>query len=116
MFRNPGILIVLACLPACLLADFSYDQSTKITGGMMAGVMKFAGAFSKQAREAPQSPGGVKGELMVQREQGTCVGDRPRQRDDYRNQLSEEDLQRHDVRGDEAGHGTGHAARQGRTE
>ena len=32
-------------------ADFSYQQEAKITGGALAAVMKFAGAFSKQARE-----------------------------------------------------------------
>src|SRR6202171_3883449 len=64
MFRKPGILIALSCLPTCLLADFSYEQSTKITGGMMAGVMKFAGAFSKQAREALQSTVAIKGNRM----------------------------------------------------
>src|ERR1700674_4325287 len=65
MFRKPGILIALACLPTCLLADFSYEESTKITGGAMAGVMKFAGAFSKQAREPLQSTVAVKGNRML---------------------------------------------------
>src|SRR5437879_9997611 len=64
MFRKPGMLIGLAYLPTCLLADFSYEQSTKITGGMMAGVMKFAGAFSKQAREPLQSTVAIKGNRM----------------------------------------------------
>src|SRR6202163_1301896 len=64
MFKKPGVLILLACLPTCLLADFSYEQSTKITGGMMAGAMKFAGAFSKQAREPLQSTVAVKGNRM----------------------------------------------------
>src|ERR1700694_1434726 len=63
---KPGVLVLLACLPACLLADFSYEQSTKITGGMMAGMMKFAGAFSKQAREPIQSTVAIKGNRMVQ--------------------------------------------------
>ncbi len=48
-----------------LLADFSYDQTTKITGGMMAGMMKFAGAFSKQAREPMKSTMAVKGDRMA---------------------------------------------------
>ena len=65
MFWKPGVLIVLACLPTCLLADFSYEQSTKVTGGMMAGMMKFAGAFSKQAREPMQSTVAVKGNRML---------------------------------------------------
>lgn len=64
MFKKLGLLGLVACLPACLLADFSYEESTKITGGMMAGVMKFAGAFSKQAREPIQSTVAVKGNRM----------------------------------------------------
>jgi hypothetical protein len=46
-------------------ADFSYEQTTKITGGMMAGMMKFAGAFSKQAREPMTSSISVKGNRMA---------------------------------------------------
>src|SRR5579864_7453118 len=65
MVKKLGIPILLACLPACLLADFSYEESTKITGGAMAGVMKFAGAFSKQAREPIQSTVAVKGNRML---------------------------------------------------
>jgi hypothetical protein len=65
MVKKLGVPILLACLPACLLADFSYEQSTKITGGMMAGAMKFAGAFSKQAREPLQSTVAVKGNRML---------------------------------------------------
>lgn len=49
-------LTVWAALVACLAAiplraDFSYQEDSKVTGGALAGVMKFAGAFSKQARE-----------------------------------------------------------------
>src|SRR5438874_7340355 len=65
MFQKLGIPILLACVPACLLADFSYEESTKVTGGMMAGVMKFAGAFSKQAREPIQSTVAVKGNRLL---------------------------------------------------
>jgi hypothetical protein len=64
MVKKIGVLILLACLPAFLLADFTYEQSTKVTGGMMAGVVKFAGAFSKQAREPVQSTVAVKGNRM----------------------------------------------------
>ena len=34
-----------------LLADFSYQETSTITGGMMMSMMKLAGAFYKQARE-----------------------------------------------------------------
>src|SRR5690242_7934008 len=41
--------VTLACAGSLsMLADFSYQQSTKMTGGSM---MRLAGAFSKQARE-----------------------------------------------------------------
>jgi hypothetical protein len=35
-------------------ADFQYTESSKITGGAAAGAMKFAGVFSKNARQATQ--------------------------------------------------------------
>ncbi|HTM47377.1 MAG TPA: hypothetical protein VL285_01770 [Bryobacteraceae bacterium] len=60
-----GSLCIALCLPAALLADFSYDQVTKMSGGAMAGVMKFAGAFSKQLREPMQATVAVKGNRMV---------------------------------------------------
>jgi hypothetical protein len=33
-------------------ADFRYDETTQITGGSVVGMMKFAGAFSKDAKKA----------------------------------------------------------------
>lgn len=48
-----------------LLADFSYEQTSKITGGAMASVMKLAGAFSRQAREPMRSTVAVKGNRML---------------------------------------------------
>jgi len=58
--------LILAIFAAvCLMADFSYEQNSKITGGMLAGMMKFAGAFSKQAREPLQSTVVVKGDRMA---------------------------------------------------
>ena len=52
--------LVQACLisglcfamPFSLLADFQYTETTKITGGSIVGMMKFAGALSKEARQA----------------------------------------------------------------
>jgi len=65
MFKRLGSLCTVLCLPACLLADFSYEQSTKMTGGSMMSMMKLAGAFSKQAREPIQATVSVKGNQMV---------------------------------------------------
>ena len=48
-----------------LLADFSYQTTSKITGGMMASAMKMAGMVSKQAREPIQSTVMVKGDRMA---------------------------------------------------
>ena len=50
-----------------LLADFSYQETTTITGGALAGMMKIAGVFSKTAREPMQSTVMVKGDRMVHR-------------------------------------------------
>ena len=46
-------------------ADFSYEQSSKITGGAMAGMMRVAGAFSKAAREPQKMTIMVKGDRMA---------------------------------------------------
>ena len=45
-------------------ADFKYTQSSKVTGGAMAGMMKLAGAFSKQAREPIVTTEYLKGHKM----------------------------------------------------
>ena len=52
-----GIALVLASLLLFTLstpcfADFQYTETTKITGGAAVGAMKFAGVFSKDARQA----------------------------------------------------------------
>ena len=65
MVKKLGTLCVLACLPVSLLADFSYEQTTKMTGGAMMGMMKIAGAFSKQLRDPVQTSVSVKGNRMV---------------------------------------------------
>src|SRR5690242_11120102 len=66
MLRKTLLAGVISCLGAtCMFADFTYEQTTKITGGMMAGMMKFAGAFSKQAREPMVSTVIVKGDRMA---------------------------------------------------
>src|SRR3954469_18561765 len=56
---------VFCCASSLAFADFSYEQSSKITGGMMAGMMKMAGAFSKTAREPMTSTVLVKGDRMA---------------------------------------------------
>ena len=46
---------VLVCsLSATCFADFQYTETSKITGGAAVGAMKFAGVFSKDARQATQ--------------------------------------------------------------
>jgi hypothetical protein len=66
MTRRAAILGCLAFFAAAgLRADFSYEQSSKMTGGMMAGVMKVAGVFSRTAREPIVSTVIVKGDRMA---------------------------------------------------
>jgi hypothetical protein len=64
------VLLVLSMLSVStgpLLADFSYHETSKITGGVMAGVLKVAGVFSKQAREPIEATVAFKGNKMVHR-------------------------------------------------
>jgi hypothetical protein len=46
-----AVLGVLVAASASLRADFTYTETTQVTGGSMLGLMKMAGAFSKQARQ-----------------------------------------------------------------
>lgn len=46
-------------------ADFSYEQTSQITGGAMAGMMRVAGAFSKAAREPQKMTVMVKDDRMA---------------------------------------------------
>lgn len=65
--RKAGICVCLLPLLACCgasRADFKYTESSKVTGGALAGVMKVAGAFSKQARQPMESTEYVKGHKM----------------------------------------------------
>ncbi|MBI4874772.1 MAG: hypothetical protein HY822_09085 [Acidobacteria bacterium] len=65
MFRKIAGLAAGCLLAAPAFADFSYQQSTKITGGAMVAMMRVAGAFSKQAREPIQQTVLVKGDRMA---------------------------------------------------
>lgn len=57
--------LLLLSSGSSLLADFSYEQTAKMTGGMMAGMMKVMGAFSKQLREPIRTTVLVKGNRMA---------------------------------------------------
>lgn len=52
--RVVSVLVLAICvvLPVSLFADFQYTETSKITGGSLVAMMKMAGAFSKQARQA----------------------------------------------------------------
>lgn len=66
MTNRAAILGCLACFAAAgVRADFSYDQSSKMTGGAMAGAMKVIGVFSKTAREPIVSTVLLKGDRMA---------------------------------------------------
>jgi hypothetical protein len=52
-----------------LPADFSYQETSTITGGMIASLMKVAGVFSKSAREPIRSTVSVKGDKLMHRTQ-----------------------------------------------
>lgn len=69
--RVLSISAVIALAAPSMFADFSYRESTKITGGAMAGMMKVAGVFSKAAREPMDATVAVKGNKLVHRGSGT---------------------------------------------
>jgi hypothetical protein len=54
--KKPFILALAATalLQQLAFADVSYQETTQITGGSMVGMLKMAGAFSAQARQATQ--------------------------------------------------------------
>jgi hypothetical protein len=58
---------ILALAGSPLLADFTYRETSTITGGAVASMMRLAGVFSKSAREPIQSTVSVKGDRMVHR-------------------------------------------------
>ena len=47
--RASLVLGLCVALPSASFADFRYDETTKITGGSLVSMAKFAGAFTKQA-------------------------------------------------------------------
>ncbi len=69
-----ALLFGAAAIPLC--ADFSYQSTSRITGGAITGAMKLAGTFSKDARRAMgpvPSTTSVKGNRMLQRTADTAT-------------------------------------------
>ncbi|MCC7174188.1 MAG: hypothetical protein IT159_03255 [Bryobacterales bacterium] len=63
--RRAALAACLCCFAATgLRADFSYEQTSKITGGAMATMMKVVGVFSRTAREPIRTSVVVKGDRM----------------------------------------------------
>ena len=58
---------IIALSGSPLLADFTYQETSTITGGAIASMLRVAGVFSKQAREPIQSTVSVKGDRMMHR-------------------------------------------------
>ena len=70
MFRRIVTMAgIMAVATLQLPADFTYRETTTITGGAMLSMMKVVGVFSKQAREPVQSTVAVKGDKMLHRSQ-----------------------------------------------
>jgi hypothetical protein len=49
--KKLGILALALSLPASLFADYSYQETTQVTGGSIISMMKVVGAFSSEARK-----------------------------------------------------------------
>lgn len=57
--------VLLAGLPATLMADFSYQESAQMTGGAIYNMLKVGGPLTRGARAARISTVSVKGDRMV---------------------------------------------------
>ena len=66
--------VLMGCAGA-LRADFTYQQTTQVTGGAMVEMLKLAGPFARQAREPQVSTVIVKGNRMatVRKDQTTVI-------------------------------------------
>lgn len=62
---------VLALSAGAVRADFTYQETTQITGGALVGMMKMAGAFSKQAKQAGEP---VVSTVMIQGNRMARIG------------------------------------------
>ncbi len=64
-------LTMISCLLGAavspILADFSYQEKSTVTGGAVAGMLKVAGVFSKAARVPIEATVAVKGNRMAHR-------------------------------------------------
>jgi hypothetical protein len=68
MVQRVVVLAAVVTLSAApILADFSYQETTTITGGALMSMMKVVGVFSKQAREPVKSEVALHGNKMVHR-------------------------------------------------
>ena len=47
-----AVLTLTLAIPSFVFADYTYQETTQITGGSVMSMMKMAGAFSSQARKA----------------------------------------------------------------
>jgi hypothetical protein len=63
--RTLVLTILLATTGSSLLADFSYQESTQMTGGSLFTMLKMGGPLTRAAREAQISMVAVKGNRMV---------------------------------------------------
>ncbi len=68
--RVTRIGLILALSAPLTLADFRYDQSSRMTGGAMMAMMKMAARFSKGALDPVNSTIAVKGNRMVMNHNG----------------------------------------------
>ncbi len=65
--RFATMTVILLVAAAVLPADFSYRETTTITGGAMQAMLKVAGVFSKQAREPMNATVALKGNRLAHR-------------------------------------------------
>jgi hypothetical protein len=81
MKRFERLAVLTLGASGLLLADFSYEQTSRMTGGAMMSMTKLMGAFSSQAREPQRAAVYVKGNRMatVSADGAPAAGEAPAQ-------------------------------------
>ena len=98
-----GMISVVSCVT--LRADFSYQETTQMTGGALVSILRLGGPFTRKAREPIVSTVLIKGNRMATlgKENSTII-DLDKESITEIN-LSKKNLLGGDLRADAAGHG-----------
>lgn len=71
--QTARIIAILTAFSALLQADFSYQETTQMTGGMVFNLLKLGGPLTKGAREPQTSAISIKGDRMATQQKDSAT-------------------------------------------